>query len=636
MSLVQCIDLGIEFAGEYVLRGVNCTIEHNSKIGLIGPNGSGKSTLIKMILGDLRPSLGRIQTAKKLNIAYLAQNATINPGLSLMQYIESAREDISHLKREMHHLSAKLEEKHDLTTQEELNFVIEKMHQCGAFEHENEIKHVLLSLGFPEEQWCKVIADFSGGEQTRICLAYLLLKRYDLLILDEPTNHLDLSMIRWLENYLRDNPRPYLVVSHDRDFLDRITTSIYYISGARISISKGNYSSFFEARQIALLSQQRQYERQQKQIKETQAFIQKNIAGQKTNQAKSRLKGLERMELVEAPQADSGITIKLHSASRSGNDVFRLDDVSFGVGADLILAENVQLKAHWQDRIAIIGPNGCGKSTLLRILLGCHPILSGELYLGASLKIAYYDQHQNTLDESLTVMQTLWQLVPSEPQGYVLSWLARFGFRGDDVEKKVSVLSGGEKSRLYLSVLIHEKPNLLILDEPTNHLDIPMHDALLEALKNFDGSIIFVSHDRHFIRELADSYWVFCSKISGGKISKTITQTDVGIDEAIEMAFSEPEVIKAKAPEREKKRKVNPWHLDQIHKKIEEKSEQKQSSESRISQIHEMLADSLTYNDSSKVKAHNDEAARLQSKICEINLQIEQLENKYLELACED
>jgi ATP-binding cassette subfamily F protein 3 len=636
MSLVQCIDLGIEFAGEYVLRGVNCTIEHNSKIGLIGPNGSGKSTLIKMILGDLRPSLGRVQTAKKLNIAYLAQNATINPNLSLMQYIESAREDISHLKHQMAALSSKLEEKHDLTTQEELNSVIEKMHQCSAFEHENEIKHVLLSLGFPEEQWHKLIGDFSGGEQTRICLAYLLLRQYDLLILDEPTNHLDLLMIRWLENYLRDNPRPYLVVSHDREFLDRITTSIYYISGGKISISKGNYSSFYEARQIALLSQQRQYERQQKQIKETQAFIQKNIAGQKTNQAKSRLKGLERMELVEAPQTDTGITLKLHSATRSGNDVFRLDGVSFGIGSDLILAEDVRLRAHWQDRIAIIGPNGCGKSTLLKILLNRHPIISGELYLGASLKIAYYDQHQNTLDDSLTVMQTLWQLVPSEPQGYVLSWLARFGFKGDDVNKKVSVLSGGEKSRLYLSVLIHEKPNLLMLDEPTNHLDIPMHDALLEALKSFDGSIIFVSHDRHFIRELADSYWVFCSKNSGGKISRTITQTDVGIDEAIEMAFSEPEIIKSKAPERQKKRKVNPWHLDQIHNKIEEQGEYKQAVESRISQIHEMLADSATYNDSSKVKALNDEAARLQSKICEINLQIEQLENKYLELACED
>lgn len=636
MSLVQCIDLGIEFAGNYVLRGVNCTIEHNSKIGLIGPNGSGKSTLIKMILGELRPSEGMVKTAKNLHIAYLAQSATINQNLTLIQYIETARPDIAHLKQEMDVLSAKLEKNYDQGTQQELNRVIEKMHQCAAFEYENEIKYVLTSLGFPEDQWSKMVVEFSGGERTRVYLAYLLLKPYDLLILDEPTNHLDLLMIRWLENYLKDNNKPYLVVSHDREFLDRITSSIYSISGGKLSINKGNYSSYFKARQIALLSQQRQYERQQKQIKATQAFIQKNIAGQKTNQAKSRLKSLEKMELVEAPETEDGITIKLHGASRSGNDVFRLDDVSFGIGNELLLAEKVNLRAFWQDRIAIIGPNGCGKSTLLKVLLSKHPVLSGNLYLGASLKIAYYDQYQNTLDNSLSVMQTLWQLVPSEPQGYVLSWLARFGFKGDDVEKKVSVLSGGEKSRLYLSVLIHEKPNLLILDEPTNHLDIPMNDALLDALKAFDGTIIFVSHDRYFIRELADKFWVFCKKLHDGKIYKTIIQTDMGADEAIELSYTEPEISKAKAPEREKKRKINPWYLEQIQKRIEDNIRQKRDAESRIAQIHEMLADSSTYSDSHKVKDLYEEAATLEKYISQINEKIEDLENEYLELACDD
>jgi len=636
MSLVQCIDLGIEFAGEYVLQGVSCTIEHNSKIGLIGANGCGKSTLIKMIMGDLRPSEGKILTAKKIRIAYLAQNTSIDPKLTLLEYISSARPEILDLKQRMESLSARLHEQEDESVQAELNGVIEEMHQCAAFEHENEIKYVLVSLGFPEDCWLKRIGDFSGGEQTRICLAYLLLFKYDLLILDEPTNHLDLAMIRWLENYLKDNPRPYLVVSHDREFLDNITSSIYAILGRRLTISKGNYSSYYEARQIELMSLARQYERQQKFIRETQDFVQRNIAGQKTNQAKSRLKMLNKLDLLDAPSTGDKIKLRMESSSRSGNDVFRLNDVSFGIGQEMVLARQINLKAHWRERIAIIGPNGCGKSTLLKILLGDLPILKGDLYRGASLKIAYYDQHQHTLDESRTVMETLWSLVPAEPQGYVLSWLARFGFRGDDVDKLVSVLSGGEKSRLYLSVLIHEKPNLLILDEPTNHLDIPMHDALLEALKDFEGSIIFVSHDRHFIRELADKYWVFHRKLEGSGIIRTISELNESTDEAIELAFSEPELPKAKPVIREKRRKVNPWHLEQLHKQIEEKSDQKHKATLRISDIHDSLADSATYSNSDSVKELKREETELHSKISAIEIEISKLEDEYLELACED
>ncbi len=636
MSLVQCIDLGIDFAGNYILKSVNCTIEHNSRIGLIGANGSGKSTLIKMILGDLRPSEGKILKARQLKIAYLAQNTSINPRLTLMEYIQSAREDIQKLKAQMVSLSRELDECEDVATHRLLNSVIEKMHQIKAFEHENEIKHVLLSLGFPEGIWEKRIGDFSGGEQTRICLAYLLLNQYDLLILDEPTNHLDLAMIRWLENYLRDNPKPFMVVSHDRVFLDKITRSIYAISGARLSISKGNYSSYHEARQIALMSQTRQYERQQKYIQSTRAFIQKNIAGQKTNQAKSRLKMLEKLELVDAPEAEQKIRLHMQGADRSGNDVFRMKDLSFGIGDELLLAEKVDLEAYWRDRIAIIGPNGCGKSTLLHILMDQHPILSGEIYHGASLKIGYYDQHQNQLDESLTVMQTLWNIVPDETQGYVLSWLARFGFRGDDVDKRVSILSGGEKSRLYLSVLIHEKPNLLILDEPTNHLDIPMNDALLEALQDFSGTIIFVSHDRYFIRQLASKFWVFTRHLEESRIISSIREPDLDVDAAIELAFVEPELPKAKPQIREKKRKVNPWHLQQLHDEIVSQTQSKEIAEKRLEEIHMSMSDPATYANTERVRILSEDERALQSQIAEIEERISILEDEYLELACED
>lgn len=637
MSLIQIIDLGIEFGGNYILKDINFTIEHNSRIGLIGANGSGKTTLIKLIQKELRPTLGRVVQAKQCQIAYLEQNPTLNPEQSLLRYIESARQDIRDLKQKLNTLSAALAQKEDEALHKELNSTVERMHEVGAFEYENEIKYVLSSLGFEESVWDRRIGDFSGGEQTRICLAWLLLCPYDLLILDEPTNHLDIAMIRWLENYLSEHTKPYLVVSHDRVFLDKVTRSIYAIENTKLSITKGNYSSYYEARQIALLAEERQFERQQKLIAETNTFIQKNLGSQKTKQAQSRQKMLGKLDLVDAPTAQKQFRLRLESSSRSGNDVFRFADASFGIGDSLLLAQKVDIQAHWQDRIAVIGPNGCGKSTLLRILLGEHEISSGDFHSGASLKIGYYDQHQNTLDDSLTVMQTLWNLVPSEPQGYVLSWLARFGFIGDDVEKKIPVLSGGEKSRLYLSVLIHERPNLLILDEPTNHLDIPMHDSLLQALQDFEGTIIFVSHDRHFIKSLSNKFWVFNRKLENGKIIKTISEPDLDAEAAIELAFSEPDLPKKSKPEpRQKKRKINPWHLEQLEKEILALQQEQSENELRREEIHLKLSESATYSSETRVKELNEEEKSIERRLLEIDEQISTLEHEYLVLACED
>lgn len=637
MSLIQIIDLGIEFGGKYILKDVNCTIEHNSRIGLIGANGSGKTTLIKLIQKELRPTLGRVVQAKQCKIAYLEQNPILNAEQSLLEYIESARADIHELKEKMNSLSEQLSQNEDEALHRQLNSTVERMHEISAFEHENEIKYVLSSLGFAESVWSRGIGDFSGGEQTRICLAWLLLCPYDLLILDEPTNHLDIAMIRWLENYLTEHTKPYLVVSHDRVFLDKVTRSIYAIENTRLSITKGNFSSYYEARQIALMTEGRQFERQQKLIAETTTFIQKNLGSQKTKQAQSRQKMLEKLELVEAPSAQKQFRLHLSSAARSGNDVFRLHDVSFGIGESLLLAQDVDIEAHWQDRIAVIGPNGCGKSTLLRILLGEHKISSGDFYSGASLKVGYYDQHQNTLDSGLTVMQTLWNLVPAEPKGYVLSWLARFGFTGDDVEKTIPVLSGGEKSRLYLSVLIHERPNLLILDEPTNHLDIPMHDALLEALQDFEGTIIFVSHDRHFIKSLANKFWVFHPKLEHGRILQTVSEPDIPPEEAIELAFSELELPKkSKAEPRQKKRKINPWQLEQIEKEISALKDAQSRDRQRRDEIHLRLSESATYSDSARVIELNEEERLIEQRLIDMDEQVSSLEHEYLVLACED
>lgn len=635
MSLIQVRELSIEFGGNYILRDISCTVEHNSRLGLIGPNGCGKSTLIKLMLGELNPTLGTVSRSSKAVIAYLPQNAQPDQDLKLVDYVKSARPDLIELRAGIEKLSSLLDTGGGDAVEAQLHQMVDRFTSLGGYEWDNELKHVLLSLSFPEAMWQQSISSLSGGEQTRLCLAAMLLKPHDLLILDEPTNHLDLAMIGWLEKYLLQQDKPYLLVSHDRSFLDNTVTGIYNLRDGHLSVTKGNYSSWKEADEIARLSAERQYERQQKHINETMEFIRKNMAGQKTNQAKSRLKQLERMDIVERPQAEKQLRIRLDGSSRSGNDLFVFKDISFSAGEKL-LATQVNLLACYQQRICVIGPNGCGKTTLLRMLIGKHAPDSGLLKTGASLKIAYYDQHHVDLDGSLTVMDTLWQLVPDAPKGYVLSWLARFGFRGDDVDKSVSVLSGGEKSRLYLSVLIHSKPNLLIMDEPTNHLDIQMADALLEALLEFEGSIIFVSHDRWFLSRLATRFWVFRKLLNGNDITTTVEEVDGSSDEAIELSFSVPEPPKAAPVIRERKRRINPRLLEMKHAEIENRQQAINGLRDELHSVQASLSLSSTYNDPNRLKDLRAVQDELQNGIASVAAEIERLEHEYLELLCEE
>lgn len=635
MSLIQAIDLAMEFGGNYVLKDINCTVEHNSRIGLIGSNGCGKSTLIKLLLGQMNPSSGVVTRSSKCHIAYLPQNAQPDPRQTLWQWVHASRPDIVELKQQIDQLSAQFAHDHDPAVEQKLAGAVETFTAKGGYEWDNEIKYVLTSLYFPETEWEKPLSRFSGGEQTRACLASILLTPYDLLILDEPTNHLDIAMIGWLERYLTKGNRPYLIVSHDRRFLDNTVNTIYCLRNGGISITKGNYSSFKEADEIARMSQERQYERQQKSIAQTMDFIRKNMAGQKTNQAKSRLKQLNRMTMIDRPDADNKLKLRIESGKRSGNDLFVLQNASFGV-AKRELARDITLWAHYRDRICIIGPNGCGKTTLLKVLLDEHPVTSGILKIGASLDIGYYDQHQVSLDEGITVMQTLWQLVPMAPQGYVLSWLARFGFRGDDVDKTVSVLSGGEKSRLYLSVLIHSNPNLLIMDEPTNHLDMDMTDALLEALQDYDGSIIFVSHDRYFLEQLASKFWVFQKILHQGEMRTSIVSPDCDAETAIQMSFAVPEPPKPVTAPRERKRKTNPLILDRMHRQIEENNARISDWHMELDQANVMLSRSETYSDASLLAEVQKKISAIQANIATLQDDNARLEDEYLELLCDD
>ncbi len=537
----------------------------------------------------------------------------------------------------MQELSAALDLYHDEKTAEELDQVVSKMDEIGAFEHANKIKFVLSSLGFLPQEWEKRLADFSGGERTRISLAHILLSEYDLLILDEPTNHLDIAMISWLENFLSNSDKPYLIVSHDREFLNGIARSIYALEDGELSITRGNYDSYFEAAQIARLTKEREAKRQEKFIAETQDFIRRNIAGQKTKQAQARQKILDRMQPVQRATELHVADLRLGESRRSGNDLFALKGASFGIEGVQELARGVDLSAFRGDRIALIGKNGCGKTTLLKILMQKHEIELGEFKSGASMDRGYFDQHQNYLDESRTVLETIWRLVPSEPKRYVLSWLARFSFRGDDVDKKVSVLSGGERSRLYLAEMIHQKPNLLILDEPTNHLDIPMRDALLEALLEYDGSIIFVSHDRHFIRALANKYWMF-QKLADedGEVYSTVKESELELDEIMQLAFMEPELRKEAPKPRMRQKKVNPLSLKMIQDVIDELISKKAALKSRLREIHDSLSDSAIYSNQDALMQIKAEEKEIEDKIIELKQMINKKEDEYLELACDE
>ncbi|HRR98422.1 MAG TPA: ATP-binding cassette domain-containing protein, partial [Candidatus Syntrophosphaera sp.] len=471
-----------------------------------------------------------------------------------------------------------------------------------------------------------------GGEQTRIALANVLLTRSDLIMLDEPTNHLDLEMISWLEKYLQNQKTPFIVVSHDRQFLDNTVKTIWCLRDGHLTITKGNYSAFRKADEIAQLSQTRQYEQQQKYIEETENFIQKNIAGTRSNLAKSRLKQIERMEIVKKPAEQKSIKLSIEANKRSGNDIYVLENVFYGIPPEKELARDINLTVNYRDRICILGPNGCGKTTLLKVLLQESDIFSGTLKVGASLDIGYFDQQQNDLDPSLSVLDTIWQIVPEATIGYVRSWLARFGFYEDDVDKKVEQLSGGEKSRLYLCRLIHTQPNLLLLDEPTNHLDLQMTESLMDALKNYNGTIIFVTHDRWFMRELATKFWVFRKLKSTNGFYSTIQEFIGDYEEAINLAFEKPEVTKTPSPPRKRKNRINPWHMRSRLAQIEESSREYEALMEDLKEIQNALSQSITYTSPEQVKLLQQQMKELMEQITNLKELIDKMEEEYLEL----
>ena len=493
-----------------ILKDVNWEVKPGERIGLVGVNGAGKTTQLKIIAGEIEPTSGQVIRPASLNIAYLTQEFEVDPARTVREefwtvFVEANKiqESLARVQREME--TAGPEELDSLITKlDRLQRQFEAIH---GYALEAQIEKILPEMGFEPEDGDRLVSAFSGGWQMRMSLGKILLQSPDLLLLDEPTNHLDLQTIEWLETYLKGLTTPMVIVSHDREFLDRLCTQIVETERGVSTVYLGNYTAYLEQKAEAQAAQLSTYERQQKEIEKQQAFVERfRASATRSTQAKSREKQLEKIERVEAPTgALKSLKFQFPPAPRSGRDVVEIKDLVH-MYDDKILFLGADLSIERGDRIAFLGPNGCGKSTLLRLITGLEHPSEGQVSLGKHNVIpGYFEQNQaEALDLNKTVLDTIHDEVPDWKNEEVRTLLGRFLFSGETVAKKVGALSGGEKARLALAKMLLQPVNLLILDEPTNHLDIPAKEMLEEALQNYDGTVIIVSHDRYFISKAAN------------------------------------------------------------------------------------------------------------------------------------
>jgi ATP-binding cassette subfamily F protein 3 len=489
-----------------VLRGASLQVNPGEHVGLVGRNGAGKSTIFRLVRGDEAADRGDVVRARGVKLGLLDQHVHFKPGSTVHESALAAFGRLQQIEHEMHELEHRMaEEGADLEkVLERYSDLQHEFEHEGGFEYGAKAEAILQGLGFERELWSLETEKLSGGQQNRLGLACLLLAAPDVLLLDEPTNHLDVNAVEWLEEFLQDYPAAYVIVSHDRYFLDRCCRRIIELENGRASSYTGNYSDYLVEREERREAQQRAYDNQQQLIAKTQEFIRRNIAGQKTKQAKSRRKMLEKLERIDAVRHDqSSGDFRLQAIERTGNHVLMVNELSIGY-QDKLLAKDISFILRRGECLGIIGPNGSGKTTFLRTILNKLAPLAGEVRWGAKVQIGYYAQQLEDLDDRNEIIMELRRVAPaSATAGELRSFLAKFLFTGDDVYKHVRDLSGGEKGRLALAKLIYSRVNVLVLDEPTNHLDIPSREALEEALSAYEGTIVTISHDRYFLDRVA-------------------------------------------------------------------------------------------------------------------------------------
>ena len=507
MIILQGNKIERSFSGDVLFDNINIQVDERDRIALVGRNGAGKSTLLKILVGEEAPTSGEINTKRDLNLSYLAQDSRFESSntiyAEMLNVFAGLRADEKRL-RDMEMKMAELTGSDLDKLMTDYDRLSEDFRQRGGFTYESDIRSILNGFKFDESMWEMPISDLSGGQNTRLALAKMLLEKPELLVLDEPTNHLDIETIAWLENYLVNYQGALIIVSHDRYFLDKVATVTLDLTKHSLDRYVGNYSKFMDLKAEKLATEAKNFEKQQKEIAKLEDFVNRNIVrASTTKRAQARRKQLEKMERLDKPtEGQKSANMTFHADKVSGNVVLTVKDAAIGY-EDEILSEPISLDVKKMDAIAIVGPNGIGKTTFIKSVVGKLPFIKGTSTYGANVEVGYYDQTQSALTPSNTVLDELWNDFATTPEVEIRNRLGAFLFSGDDVKKSVSMLSGGEKARLLLAKLSMENNNFLILDEPTNHLDIDSKEVLENALIDFDGTLLFVSHDRYFINRVA-------------------------------------------------------------------------------------------------------------------------------------
>ena len=605
MIILSAQHIAKSFGVNAVLRDVSLTVQQGDRIGLVGVNGCGKSTLMRILAGLDAQDGGEISLVRGLRVGYLAQQNMVTSGETVWNELQKVYEQVFAMEKKLRELEDEMAHAHTdaqrfAQLSADYDRLTQRFEEADGYSWKSMVSGVLNGLGFKPAQYDQCVDSLSGGEQTRLCLARLLLQKPDLLLLDEPTNHLDMETLQWLENYLAAYKGSVLVISHDRYFLDHVCTGIVEILMGASEQYNGNYTRYIAQRQERFESRMRAYEIQQKEIERQQAIIaryrmfnrEKSIRA-----AESREKALDRMEKLEKPVDERAIRFSFEARRRTGEDVLQLTEISKSFG-EKHLFHDLTLRVRAGDRVALIGPNGVGKSTLIKIIVGEEQPDTGFIRYGSNVDIGYYDQHQSTLHADKTALDEIWDRFPQMEQSNVRGALGMFLFTGDDVFKPIHTLSGGEKGRVALTALMLRKDNLLLLDEPTNHLDMDSREVLEDALTDFGGTIITVSHDRYFINRIANRI----IEMQPDGVTEYIGNYDDYIERKSRPVAVEAEAGKTKTElEKEKRReKLSRQALRQLKIRAQEAEKAVGVKEAEIAELEAQMADPSLYSDAQK------------------------------------
>lgn len=626
IMLLKAINIDKSFGGTVVLERINIRVNEKERVGLIGPNGAGKSTLLKIITGEMLPDSGEIHLSKKARLGYLAQQTGLDSERTIWEELLLVFAGLKQMEKELRQLEKEMGREDVFSNEHLYQKTLEKyaalqesFEEQGGYGYEARMRGALHGLGLAGIDWKNTkISELSGGQKTRVALAKMLLEEPDLLILDEPTNYLDMNAITWLEQTLASYSGALLIVSHDRYFLDRLVTVIYELERGHATRYVGNYTAYVKQKEEKILLQQKAYEEQQAQIKKMEEFIQRNIArASTTKRAQSRRKALEKMERIEKPvTSNRKAAIRFETKVTSGRQVLEASDLAIGYKSALI--ENLSFRLERGEHVALLGPNGMGKSTLLKTIAGKLPPLSGTLKWGTHVEVDYYDQEQKDLDPDKQVLDELWDDYPHLDQTTIRSCLGQFLFSGDDVYKRVGDLSGGEKARLSLAKRLLNQANFLLMDEPTNHLDLASKERLEEALQEYPGTLLFVSHDRYFINRLATRIWELTpegirdypgdyERYLEKKALEKMQNAEPSTERALK---SESSAQRQKEKEEQRRQKKRQEQIEKLEQEIEE-------LEANIARIQEELCRPEIFSDPLKSVSLQRELQELEASLSE-------------------